>query len=32
MKYLSIDIQADIIKAFNTTSRYLDDFLNTDNP
>ena len=24
--------QADIIKAFNSTSRYLDDLLNIDNP
>ena len=26
------DIQADIIVAFNSTSRYLDDLLNIDNP
>ena len=26
------DNQADIIEAFNTTSRYLDDLLNIDNP
>ena len=32
MKYLSIDNQADVIKAFNSTSRYLDDLLNIDNP
>ena len=32
MKNLSIDNQADIIKAFNITSRYLDDLLNIDNP
>ena len=32
MKYLSSDNQADIIKALNSTSRYLDDLLNTDNP
>ena len=32
MKYLSRDNQADVIKAFNSTSRYLDDFLNIDNP
>ena len=32
MKYLSSDNQADIIKAFNSTSRYLDDLLNIDNP
>ena len=30
--YLSDDIQADIIETFNSTSRYLDDLLNTDNP
>ena len=28
---LSNDKQADIIDAFNTTSRYLDDILNIDN-
>ena len=32
MKDLSSDNQADVIKAFNTTSRYLDDLLNFDNP
>ena len=32
MKNLSSDIQADVIKAFNLTSRYLDDLLNIDNP
>ena len=32
MKDLSSDNQADIITAFNTTSRYLDDLLNIDNP
>ena len=32
MKFLSSDNQADIIKAFNSTSRYLDDLLNIDNP
>ena len=32
MKDLSNDNQADIIKAFNSTSRYLDDLLNLDNP
>ena len=32
MKYLSNDNQADIIRAFNSTSRYLDDLLNIDNP
>ena len=28
MKSLSDDKQADVIDAFNTTSRYLDDILN----
>ena len=32
MKDLSIDNHADVIKAFNSTSRYLDDLLNIDNP
>ena len=32
MKDLSSDHQADVIKAFNSTSRYLDDLLNIDNP
>ena len=32
MKYLSSDNKADVIKAFNLTSRYLDDLLNIDNP
>ena len=32
MKTLSSDNQADVIKAFNLTSRYLDDLLNNDNP
>ena len=32
MKYLSSDNQADVIKAFNSTSRYLDDLLNIENP
>ena len=32
MKKLSSDYQADVIKAFNLTSRYLDDLLNIDNP
>ena len=32
MKDLSNDNQADIIKEFNSTSRYLDDLLNIDNP
>ena len=30
--FLSDDNQADIIEAFNSTSRYLDDLLNIDNP
>ena len=29
---LSSDNQVDVIKAFNSTSRYLDDLLNIDNP
>ena len=29
---LSYDNQADSIRAFNSTSRYLDDVLNIDNP
>ena len=32
MKDLSSDNQADVIKAFNSTSRYLDDHHNIDNP
>ena len=32
IKDLSIDNQIDVIKAFNSTSRYLDDLLNIDNP
>ena len=32
MKDLSSDNQADVIKAFNSTSRYLDDLLNIDTP
>ena len=32
MKNLSSDNQADVIKEFNLTSRYLDDLLNIDNP
>ena len=32
MKYLSSDNQPDVIKAVNSTSRYLDDLLNIDNP
>ena len=31
MKSLSPEHQADIIEAFNSTSRYLDDLLNIDN-
>ena len=30
--HLSSDNQADVIKAYNSTSRYLDDLLNIDNP
>ena len=29
---LNHDNQADVIEAFNSTSRYLDDLLNIDNP
>ena len=29
---LNHDKQADVIEAFNSTSRYLDDLLNIDNP
>ena len=32
MYSLNHDNQADVIEAFNSTSRYLDDLLNTDNP
>ena len=32
MTSLSGDNQDDIIEAFNSTSRYLDDLLNIDNP
>ena len=32
MKSLSDSNQTDIIEAFNSTSRYLDDLLNIDNP
>ena len=32
MTSLSADNQADIIQAFNSTSRYLDDLLDIDNP
>ena len=31
MMSLSDDMQADVIDAFNTTSRYLDDILNINN-
>ena len=31
MVSLSDDMQADVIDAFNTTSRYLDDILNINN-
>ena len=31
MKFLSPENQADIIEAFNSTSRYLDDLLSIDN-
>ena len=31
MLSLSDKNQADVVEAFNTTSRYLDDLLNTDN-
>ena len=31
MKSLSRENQTDIIEAFNSTSRYLDDLLNIDN-
>ena len=32
MLSLSDNTQSDIIEAFNSTSRYLDDLLNIDNP
>ena len=32
MLSLSDNNQTDIIEAFNSTSRYLDDLLNIDNP
>ena len=32
MDSLNHDNQADVIEAFNSTSRYLDDILNIDNP
>ena len=31
MKSLSRENQTDIVEAFNSTSRYLDDLLNIDN-
>ena len=31
MLSLSADTQSDVIEAFNSTSRYLDDLLNIDN-
>ena len=31
MKFLSRENQADIIEAFSSTSRYIDDLLNIDN-
>ena len=32
MNSLYHDNQADVVDAFNSTSRYLDDLLNIDNP
>ena len=32
MDCLNHDNQADVIETFNSTSRYLDDLLNIDNP
>ena len=32
MLSLSDNDQADVVEVFNTTSRYLDDLLNIDNP
>ena len=32
MDSLNHDNQADVIEAFNSTSRYFDDLLNIDNP
>ena len=32
MLSLSDNNQADVVQAFNSTSRYLDDLLNIDNP
>ena len=29
---LSDNVQADVIEAFNSTSRYLDDLININNP
>ena len=30
--FLSDNDQADVVETFNSTSRYLDDLLNIDNP
>ena len=32
MLFLSYNNQADVVEALNSTSRYLDDLLNIDNP
>ena len=32
MLSLSANNQADVVEAFNSTSRYLDDLLNIENP
>ena len=32
MTFLVDDNQANVIEAFNSTSRYIDDLLNIDNP
>ena len=32
MLSLSDNIQADVVEAFNSSSRYLDDLLDIDNP
>ena len=32
MAFLCYNKEAEIIKAFNSTSRYVDDLLNIDNP
>ena len=32
MLLLSYNYQADVVEAFNSSSRYLDDLLNIDNP